>query len=987
MKFIWSWLRAFALFGFSLLVMGATLQAAPAPFVCDGTPYTVINDPSMLQYVDRSDLSVNDIGILEQDGTNTQKYVNGIGYNILDNYIYAMDSNTRDIVRVGSDQNITYLGNPTPTSGAHAWNKILFYIGTMDSDGKFYGIGDGYLYIVNIGTNPGAGTLTYTTKPLSGTVGYPADITFNVTNGKVYGTRGGALYEFDITSGNVSTITVNPHDIGDINDKLPSNAGGAWSTSKGELYFYSNQDGTLTKVEILPDGTGTVDYVGDVTPNGKFDATACRPPYITKEASTKNIVPGGTYSYQFVIYNPFTKPIDVNFTDVLPSALTYDTANLSTLVASDGSDPDETLVELNATHLLIDDITLPINGYVEFNVSVIVDPNVNSQSDIVNTAFIHYGVNTSPSDDPDTGTPGDDTTVHVNIAPTANDDSAVTDEDTPVVIDVDANDTDPGNDLNLSSIEVTVAPVNGTFNINTTTGDITYTPNANYYGTDTFTYKICDNGMPVLCDEANVTVTILVQDMGTIAGIVYEDIDGDGIQDADEPGVKDVNVTITDNRGKVYQLLTDENGLYSQGVPAGSTTIVIDESPYESIIQTQGTNPTTLDVPSGGIINDVDGYRAALGRLVRGTPRPPVVGEDNATGITNSATIIDVVGNDTPGTYPLDPTTVRIIDPVNGEVMTMTVPGEGIWSVDPATGEITFTPVSGFVGDPTSIEYTVYDTNGAQSAYATINIDYPPVANDDEAHATVEGETVTIDILQNDQNTSLALDPESVSLVVPDNATDIVTDGAGDIIGFIVPDEGEWSVDEDTGVVTFVPDEDQLGDPTPVRYTVKETNGAISNEAIIEIFNPAPTASAGPVATDNLNVPITSYNPTVIDVFANGDTYGVNGPGTVEMKFTQPAHGSVVLDDGGTPNDPTDDVLIYTPVADVNNITDSFTYTITDAQGNTSTATVTLNVNCASSQTSDGGNALGTLSMMMMIFLTVMSGLYFVRKEEERGEA
>jgi len=97
------------------------------------------------------------------------------------------------------------------------------------------------------------------------------------------------------------------------------------------------------------------------------------------------------------------------------------------------------------------------------------------------------------------------------------------------------------------------------------------------------------------------------------------------------------------------------------------------------------------------------------------------------------------------------------------------------------------------------------------------------------------------------------------------------------------------------------------------------------------------------------------------------------------------------LDDGGTPNDPTDDVLLYTPAADVNNITDSFTYTITDAQGNTSTATVTLNVNCASSQRSDGGDALGMFSIMLMMFLTLMSGLYFARKEEilreERGEA
>jgi len=148
-----------------------------------------------------------------------------------------------------------------------------------------------------------------------------------------------------------------------------------------------------------------------------------------------------------------------------------------------------------------------------------------------------------------------------------------------------------------------------------------------------------------------------------------------------------------------------------------------------------------------------------------------------------------------------------------------------------------------------------------------------------------------------------------------------------------------------------------------------------------------PPSTGGPIATDNLNVPVTSYNPIVIDVFANGDVWGSNGPGTVEITFTQPSHGSVALDDGGTPNDPTDDVLIYTPAADVNNVTDSFTYTITDAQGNTSTARVTVNVNCASSQSSDGGDALDLVSMLLLAIMTAMTGLYFVRREEEMGEA
>jgi len=141
------------------------------------------------------------------------------------------------------------------------------------------------------------------------------------------------------------------------------------------------------------------------------------------------------------------------------------------------------------------------------------------------------------------------------------------------------------------------------------------------------------------------------------------------------------------------------------------------------------------------------------------------------------------------------------------------------------------------------------------------------------------------------------------------------------------------------------------------------------------------------LATDNGVIRITQYAPTVIDVLANGDSWGNNGPGTTEIIFTQPIYGTVALDDGGTENDPTDDVLIYTPYPDYNDINDSFTYTITDASGLTSTANVRLYVECGSTQTSDGGDALGLVSMLMMMFLTATIGLYVIRREEERGEA
>jgi hypothetical protein len=35
-----------------------------------------------------------------------------------------------------------------------------------------------------------------------------------------------------------------------------------------------------------------------------------------------------------------------------------------------------------------------------------------------------------------------------------------------------------------------------------------YTPNANYFGNDSFSYEVCDNGNPQACQTAIVTITV-----------------------------------------------------------------------------------------------------------------------------------------------------------------------------------------------------------------------------------------------------------------------------------------------------------------------------------------------------------------------------------------------------------------------------------------------------------------------------------------------
>jgi len=65
--------------------------------------------------------------------------------------------------------------------------------------------------------------------------------------------------------------------------------------------------------------------------------------------------------------------------------------------------------------------------------------------------------------------------------------SVTTDEDTPLAITLTASDADPGDTLTYSIVD---SPTHGT--LSGTTPDVTYTPDADYNGPDSFTFNVYD---------------------------------------------------------------------------------------------------------------------------------------------------------------------------------------------------------------------------------------------------------------------------------------------------------------------------------------------------------------------------------------------------------------------------------------------------------------------------------------------------------------
>ncbi|MFD0798081.1 gliding motility-associated C-terminal domain-containing protein [Maribacter chungangensis] len=124
-------------------------------------------------------------------------------------------------------------------------------------------------------------------------------------------------------------------------------------------------------------------------------------------------------------------------------------------------------------------------------------------------------------------------------------------------------------------------------------------------------------------------------------------------------------------------------------------------------------------------------------------------------------------------------------------------------------------------------------------------------------------------------------------------------------------------------------------DQTVVKYTATLTKAG--NNINLPNFTVVCLSQAANLVDDIVSLDEDTL--AIVDIFDN-DT---DLPTTGTLTTTDPANGTVTVDDGGTPNDPTDDIVTYSPNPDYNG-PDNFDYTICNASGDCSTATVTIDV-------------------------------------------
>ncbi|WP_350287663.1 gliding motility-associated C-terminal domain-containing protein [uncultured Croceitalea sp.] len=176
---------------------------------------------------------------------------------------------------------------------------------------------------------------------------------------------------------------------------------------------------------------------------------------------------------------------------------------------------------------------------------------------------------------------------------------------------------------------------------------------------------------------------------------------------------------------------------------------------------------------------------------------------------------------------------------------------------------------------------------------------------------------------------------EDESVVVPiyDNDSDLPTIGnlttTDPANGTISIDDNGTPNDPTDDIVTYTPDPDYNGADS-FDYTVCNNMGDCSTATV--------TVDVLPIV-DTIDDSVATGQDITVDIPWSANDNDLPNAGT--FTNTNPSNGNVVLNDNGTPNDPSDDDISYVPNPGFTG-TDSFDYTVCDNLGNCDTATITI---------------------------------------------
>ena len=285
-----------------------------------------------------------------------------------------------------------------------------------------------------------------------------------------------------------------------------------------------------------------------------------------------------------------TVNITVNPINDLPVAVndSYSTPE-DTQLNDDVSSNDSQLFDLPITYSVVSDVS---NGTLSLNADGTFSYMPNSEY-FGNDAFT-YEI-TDGNGDAVQASVSISVIFNNDAAPVAVDDNTSTNEDTAVTIDVLANDSDiDGNQtIDKASVLIKTGPSNGSLSQNFVTGEVTYTPNNNYTGADSFTYTIKDNS-GAESNIATVSINVTVDNDPPVAicksGVtIYLDATGNYTLDPSEID----NGSNDDNDGGTVSLSVSPNTFDCSDKGTVTVTLTVTDEDLSSTTCT--TDITVVD--------------------------------------------------------------------------------------------------------------------------------------------------------------------------------------------------------------------------------------------------------------------------------------------------------------------------------------------------------------------------------------------------------
>ncbi|EPR1051675.1 tandem-95 repeat protein [Vibrio parahaemolyticus] len=568
-------------------------------------------------------------------------------------------------------------------------------------------------------------------------------------------------------------------------------------------------------------------------------------------------------------------------------------------------------------------------------------------------------------------------TVNFTVTPVADivADKTTVVEDTPTIIKVLGNDTFEGDDK-VVSLDTNNGPANGTVSVNPD-GSVTYTPNDNYHGTDSFTYIVTSGGVSESNTvEVNVTsvndapvakndIAMTQEDTAVTIDVLPNDTDVDGdklsIQSASVPeaqgkveivegklvftpaenfnGDAEITYTVTDGE------LTDEAKVTVTVNPVNDApTIKVDavESITEDAVNTDTVVATLTvrdtDTPEDQLAvsleNNSNGYFVLVGNEVKLTQAGVDAANNdelNLKDLTVSASVSDGVNPTASDSDSL------IVNRVNDAPTVENAIANQVLSEDFDTYTIDLNEV--FKDTDSSLEFSVSGNNSIQISIVSGVATITPTADwNGKETITFTAKDPSGESVSQTVNFTVApvVDIEADSTNVVEDTPTIINvlgndtfEGKDKVVSLDAengPKNGTVIVNND-GTVTYTPNDNYVGEDT---FTYIVTSGGVSESTTVSVDvtpeNDAPVAKDDTAITDE-------DTPVTIDVLPN-DTDVDGDKLSVESASVPKEQGTVEVVNGK---------LVFTPAENFNGDAE-ITYTVTDGEL-TDAAKVTVTVN------------------------------------------